>query len=113
MASKWNHSNPGQIASCHRLDGPVWKQIGDMQLRQEEKGILSHRGDWLNDRIMDAAQILLRRQFPYISGLDTVLKAQNLSYDCRRNNPFIRRRLFAILSNTDSLLVKTTISVFL
>ena len=82
--------NEGQIASCHRLDGPVWKKIGDMQLRQEEKEILSHRGDWLNDRIMDAAQILLRRQFPYISGLDTVLKAQNLSYDCHPNNPFIQ-----------------------
>ena len=25
--------NEDQIASCHRLDGPVWKQIGDMQLR--------------------------------------------------------------------------------
>ena len=74
--------NEDQIASCHRLDGPVWKQIDDMQLRQEEQEILSRRGDWLNDRIMDAAQILLQRQFPYISGFDTVLKAQNLSYDC-------------------------------
>ena len=82
--------NADQIASCHRLDGPVWKQIDDMQLRQEEKEIRSHRGDWLNDRIMDAAQTLLRRQFPYISGFDTVLKAQNLSYDCCLNNPFIQ-----------------------
>ena len=57
--------NEDQIASCHRLDGPIWKQIDDMQLRQEEKEILSHRRDWLNDRIMDAAQILLKRQFPY------------------------------------------------
>ena len=39
---------------------------------------------------MDAAQILLRRQFPYISGFDTVLRAQNLSYDCSPNNPFIQ-----------------------
>ena len=39
---------------------------------------------------MDAAQILLRRQFPYISGFDSVLKAQNLSYDCYPNNPFIQ-----------------------
>ena len=62
-----------------------------MQLRQEEKEILSHRGDWLNDRIMDATQILLRRQsVPYISGLDTVSKAQNLSYDCCPNNLFIQ-----------------------
>ena len=59
-----------------------------MQLRQEEKEILSHWGDWLNDQIMDAAQILLRRQFPYISRFDTVLKAQNLSYDCCPNNSF-------------------------
>ena len=67
--------NEDQIASSHRLDGPIWKQIDDIQLRQEEKEILSHLGDWLNDRIMDAAQILLRRQFPYISRFDTVLKA--------------------------------------
>ena len=61
-----------------------------MQLHQEEKEILSHRGDWLNDRIMDAAQVLLRRQFPYMSGFDTVLKAQNLSYDYCPSNPFIQ-----------------------
>ena len=34
----------------------------------------------MNDRIMDTAQILLRRQFPYISGFDIVLKVQNLNY---------------------------------
>ena len=28
--------NEDQIASCHPLDGPVWKQIDDLQLRQEE-----------------------------------------------------------------------------
>ena len=33
--------NEDQIASCHRLDGPVLKRIGDMQLRQEEEEILS------------------------------------------------------------------------
>ena len=46
----------------------------------------------MNVRIVDAAQILLRRQFPYISGFDhdTVLKAQNLSYDCYPNNHFIQ-----------------------
>ena len=37
--------NEDKIASCHHLDGPVWKQIDDLQLRQEEKEILSHRGD--------------------------------------------------------------------
>ena len=70
-----------QIASSHRLDGPVWLKIDDLQLRQEEKEILTHRGDWLNDRIIDAAQILLKRQFPYISGFDAVVKAANLSYE--------------------------------
>lgn len=39
---------------------------------------------------MDAAQILLRRQFPYISGFNTLLKAQNLSYDCCPYNPLIQ-----------------------
>ena len=39
---------------------------------------------------MDAAQILMRRQFPYISGFDTVLKAANLSYDPCPTRPFIQ-----------------------
>ena len=45
----------------------------------------SKKLNWLNDRIMNAAQILLRRQFPYISRFDTVLKALNLTI-----NPFIK-----------------------
>ena len=54
--------NEDQIASCHRLDGPVWKQIDDMQWRQEEQEILSHRGDWLNDRIIDEAPVSLHKR---------------------------------------------------
>ena len=65
-------------------------KIDDLQLRQEEKEILTHRGDWLNDRIIDAAQTLLKRQFPYRSGFDTVLKAANLSFDSCPNTPFIQ-----------------------
>lgn len=41
--------NEYQIASSHRLDGPIWLKIDDLQLRQEEKEILTHRVDLLND----------------------------------------------------------------
>ena len=84
---------PGEdedIAGNERPDGPLWLKISGIELRLEEKEILQHRTDWLNDKIMDAAQILMRRQFPYISGFDTVLKAANLSYDPCPTRPFIQ-----------------------
>mgnify|MGYP002260086732 CR=1 FL=1 len=82
--------NQDQVESCYPPAGPVWLKIGDLQLRQEEREILTHRQEWLNDRIIDAAQILLKRQFPHIGGLDTVLKAENLSFDSCRNTPCIQ-----------------------
>ena len=60
------------IAGNERSDGPVWLKISGIELQLEEKEILQHWIDWLNDKIMDAAQILMRHQFPYISGFDTV-----------------------------------------
>ena len=63
-------------------------ETDNLQFHKEEKEILNHWGDWLKNWIMDPAQILLMCQFPYISGFDTVLQAESLSYDCCPNNPF-------------------------
>lgn len=49
--------------------------IPSLGLTDEDKQILINN-DWLNDRIVDAAQTLLRKQYPVAEGLDTTLFAQ-------------------------------------
>ena len=46
--------------------GPDWLRVGDTTLKDEEKSILYLPNAWLNDRIVDAVQEILKRQFPHI-----------------------------------------------
>lgn len=45
----------------------VW--VPSLGLRKEDESILQNNGIWLNDSIINAAQYLLHRQFPYVKGL--------------------------------------------
>ena len=66
--------------------GPDWLRIGSITLKDEEKSILYQPNAWLNDRIIDATQEMLKRQFPHIWSLDTCLKASNLSFKKAKGN---------------------------
>ena len=66
--------------------GPDWLRVGNTTLKDEEKSILYLPNAWLNDRIVDAVQEILKRQFPYIWSLVTCLKASNLTFKRARGN---------------------------
>ena len=59
--------------SSRAVAGPDWLRVGNTTLKDEEKSILNLPNAWLNDRIVDAVQEILKRQFPHIWSLDTVL----------------------------------------
>ena len=72
--------------SSRDVAGPVWLRVGNTTLKDEEKSILYLPNEWLNDRIVDAVQEILKRQFPHIWSLDTCLKASNLTFKRARGN---------------------------
>ena len=59
--------------SSRDVAGPDWLRVGNTTLKDEEKSILYLPNAWLNDRIVDAVQEILKRQFPHIWSLDTCL----------------------------------------
>ena len=74
------------VTTTHDPAGPDWLQIGSITLKDEEKNFLYLPNAWLNDRIIDATQEMLKLQFPHIWSLDTCLKASNLSFKKARGN---------------------------
>ena len=77
---------PREPVTPHTVAGPDWINVGNITLKDEEKSILYLPSAWLNDRIIDAAQEMLKRQFPHIWSLDTCLKASNLTFKKARGN---------------------------
>ena len=72
--------------SSRDVAGPDWLRLGITTLQDEEKSILYLPNAWLNDRIVEAAQEILKRQFPHIWSLDTCMKASNLTFKRARGN---------------------------
>eukprot|EP00794_Sanderia_malayensis_P017245 gene17245-18965_t len=57
--------------------GKSWLRIGNTILTAEDRDILDSKDMWLNDKLINAAQILLTKQFPHIGGFqDTLLQAR-------------------------------------
>ena len=59
-------TEPGEPVGNTSISGPDWLKMGKITLKDEEKGLLYLPNGWLNDRIIDAAQELLKQQFPHI-----------------------------------------------
>ena len=58
-------------------DKNFWLNVGNVKLTTEDQAILESSDMWLNDKIVNAAQILLSTQFPYISGFQDTLLQKN------------------------------------
>ena len=56
--------------------------LPNLQLSIEDKNLLYNKNEWLNDSIMRAAQLCLRKQFPGFSGLKDPLLAAALKVRC-------------------------------
>eukprot|EP00794_Sanderia_malayensis_P019327 gene19327-21251_t len=71
------------------VDSDLWMTIGGIQLKNDEKEILTSHDMWLNDLIINAAQHLLHVQFPHIGGFQDTICQRNLSMDIQ-NGEFIQ-----------------------
>lgn len=58
--------------------GNIWLRVENIILNNDDKDILLSKDLWLNDKIINAAQILLKKQFPEIPGFqDTLLQKKH------------------------------------
>ena len=67
-------AEPGSVTSMD-----FW--IPELQLRNEDKDILCSSTEWLNDRLINAAQVLLKAVNSHLSGFQNTLLGQSLSFD--------------------------------
>ena len=63
--------------------------IGYEKLTMSDLGFLKSSTGWLNDRLINAGQILLQKKFPNIDGLQNVSLARTLSF-VQQNGPFVQ-----------------------
>ena len=76
-----NANNPIDVeAQNGESDSKASPWIPELDLSHEDKLILS-RGKWLNDKIIDAAQSLLKKANPAVGGLQRVCLGQTMNYD--------------------------------
>ena len=73
-------TEPGVNVNDISMSGAEWIKIGKVILKDEEKKILESPNEWLNDRIIDAAQHLIKQKAPRIAGLQTCLNASKLTF---------------------------------
>ena len=67
--------------SYHRTSGP-W--LDHLNLDVSNKKILESENDWLDDKLINASQNLLKKQYPQIGGFQNTLFGQNLSFKVER-----------------------------
>ena len=67
----------------------LWTIIDDIHLYDSDKMILESR-EWLNDRLIHAAQQLLLSKFPHISGLQSPILQCTRTFEIHREKEFIQ-----------------------
>ena len=68
-----NNCNKGK-----KKKNPIW--IPNLKLTMYEKQILLDPVGWMSDKIIDAAQVLLKQQFPHIQSLQDVVLGLTMSF---------------------------------
>ena len=63
--------------------------IGYEKLSTSDLGFLKSSTGWLNDRLINAGQILLQQKFPKINGFQNVVLGKTLSF-LKHNRPFVQ-----------------------
>ena len=59
----------------------MWKKTDDCELSQNDRDILLHPTAWLNDTIISAAQLLLKKQSPLLGGFQPPCLGQACAFD--------------------------------
>ncbi len=57
-----------------------WVEVEDVSLLESHKAIIKN-GDWLTDKIIDAAQMLLKKQYQDMQGLQSTLNGDTLTFN--------------------------------
>ena len=66
-----------------------WTTVGDIVLYDEGRQILESDG-WLNDKHINASQVLLKKQHPHISWFQNTLLQETNCFDVLGSDPFIQ-----------------------
>ena len=71
-------------------DPTPWMEIEDVILYDAQRHILSSDMEWLNDKIILAAELLFKRKYPHISGLQSPSLAETMSFEPQPSSPFLQ-----------------------
>ena len=67
----------------------IWTTIGEYRLTDEDKvGLIA--GEWLNDRVINAAQWLLKQQHPNISGFQATTLQLTRTFEIQGEREFVQ-----------------------
>ena len=75
-ASSTSHSQ--NLAPSPGVDTSEWVTIHNINLTKQEQTIIDN-GSWLNDKIINASQMLLANEFPFIEGFIDVVVLRHMS----------------------------------
>ena len=67
-----------KLCEDKHVDPIPW--VPSLGLNQDDHKLLLQKGAWLNDRIVNASQRLLKQDFPHIGSLQKTLLGQSLSF---------------------------------
>ena len=55
-------------------------QLSDVQLYHRDLDLLCSNGQWLNDNVVNAGQVLIKRKYPSVCGLQDVIFSRTLAF---------------------------------
>lgn len=67
-----------------------WKRIQWISLTERDKEILVTPGEWLDDNLINAAQILLKMKFSAVGGLQSCTLAEKLAFEPQGEAEFVQ-----------------------
>ena len=71
-------------------DPTPWMEIEDVILYDAQRHILSSDMEWLDDKIILAAELLFKRKYPHISGLQSPSLAETMSFEPQPSSPILQ-----------------------
>lgn len=79
------------VGAANEDNKKLWLKISDYNLTVFDKKVLEAHNQWLTDNILNAAQFLLKKQFPRIRGLQNVLLNISQGFQpIERNQSFVQ-----------------------
>lgn len=69
----------------------VWQTFDDnLVLYDRDRDILTSAGEWLNDNLISAAQQLIKKEYPYINGLQNPILQRSMTFEIMESKAFVQ-----------------------